>query len=261
MLVRNKLNIAGETHTESDLRRDEERRFCLAKTGSADYWTEAEFPDLYEGKTQPALGDPAADLMEFRATHGVAILISAFDELGDEGVTVAATPAASAAALLSAFDAKVQKLITARERVDRSWRPSTPKVDSVVRNAHAKIESAYQAYEAKFRNAPTQQQLTAVRDFANGRVELRDLVPELADAVGAKLKDRRDGTELARYMRTQRSNFMGLGAVFSKRVGVWKVGDLHIQDLLDGTSKVDSSRINIITKGEFNQELDAWRQG
>lgn len=262
MLVREKLNIVGETHTESNARRDAERQFCLAKTGSANYWTEADFPDLGQGGQQVTQFDPAADLMEFRATHGAAMLIDKFDKLGDEGVTVSATPVRSAAPAISTFDGKVRDLMLVRERIDRSWRPSSQEVDKAVRDVHDAVERAYQKYDAAFRNASTEQRLKAVRDFTNSRVDLRDLVPALAAAVGVSLSDGRDAAELAKYMRKQRSTFMGLGAVFSqraKRVGVWKVGDLHIADLLNGTSNVRANEINIVTKADFNQEFAAWQ--
>jgi hypothetical protein len=262
VLARDKLNIAGETHTESDTRRAEERQFCSSKTGSADYWTENDFPDLPLGGQQQAHAEPGADLMEYRATHGAAMLIIKFDKLGDEAINVSATPVNSAAAAIGAFNTEVRELMQFRDRVDGSWRPSSDAVNSAVQAVYDNVKSAYQAYDAARRNALAQQQLKAVRDFANSRIGLRDLVPALADAAGARLADKRDAAELAKVMRRQRSTFMGLGAVFSKRkAGVWKVGDGHIQDLTDGTSKIDRSRINIVTKKEFNEELAAWRGG
>jgi hypothetical protein len=262
VLARKKLNIAGETHTESDGRRALERQFCSAKTGSADYWTENDFPDLALGGQQQAAAEPGADLMEYRATHGAAMLIVQFDKLSDQAINVSATRVDSAAAAIGAFTTEVQKLMQLRDRVHRSWRPSTEAVNRAVQTVYDNVESAYQAYDAALQNASAQRQLQAVREFANSRVGLRDLVPALADAVGARLADKRDAAELAKFMRRQRSTFMGLGAVFSlRKAGVWKVGDGHIQDLTDGTSKIDKNRINIVTKKEFNEEFDAWRSG
>ncbi|MET0236394.1 MAG: hypothetical protein ABW224_17230 [Kibdelosporangium sp.] len=247
----------GEDHAESKLRRDAERKFCLAKTGSADYWTEAEFPDLPKDGHQQAHGDPAADLMEFRATHGAAMLIAAIDRLGDEAVGVSATSASSAGPVVTAFDVKVKKLMLTRDRIDRSWRPSSPDVNLAVQAVYDSVESAFQAYNTAFLNAPPAKQLKAILDFGNSRVALRDKVPALADAVGAVVANKRDAAELAKYMRTQRSTFMGLGAIFSKRkAGVWKVGDLHITDLTSGSSNVDQSRINIVSQDDFNHALN-----
>jgi hypothetical protein len=47
-LVPGKLNVVGEIRTESALHRDAEKRFALEKTRSANYWTEADFPDLHQ---------------------------------------------------------------------------------------------------------------------------------------------------------------------------------------------------------------------
>src|SRR5215510_7302621 len=119
MLVREKLNIVGETHTESKPRIDAEKQFCLKKTGSTNYWTEAEFPDLalarHQRGQQQVKGDPAADLMEFRATHGAAMLIDKLDKLGDEAVNVSAIPVKSAVEPVGAFNKKVREFIQVRD--------------------------------------------------------------------------------------------------------------------------------------------------
>jgi hypothetical protein len=257
-LVADRLNIVGETHTESDARRAEEIKFCLVKAGSADYWTEDKFPDLSTDGVQQFQGDPGADLMEFRATHGIAYLVAAIDKLGDEAVNVSTTPVNSAGPVVTAFDLKVKKLMVMRDRVDRSWRPSSEAVNRAVQAAYDQAERAFQAYNTAFQNAPANKQLKAIRDFSNSRIALRDLIPALTAAVGAEISDNRDAHQLAEYMRTQRSIFMGLGAIFSMRKkGVWKVGDLHITDLTSGKSNVDRSRINVVSKEDFNAQLQA----
>lgn len=86
-LVANKLNVVGETHTESDVRRPVEKAFSKAMTGSDNYWTEAEFPDLHmavSGRRARAQAQPGrdanADLMEFRAAHAAAMLIGQYEK-------------------------------------------------------------------------------------------------------------------------------------------------------------------------------------
>src|SRR5689334_17517925 len=82
-LVSGKLNVVGETHNESDLVRPAEMLFALAKTGSANYWTEAEFLDLYQpvgsraGRGGQEQAEAAqADLL-YRAAHCAALVIVA----------------------------------------------------------------------------------------------------------------------------------------------------------------------------------------
>jgi hypothetical protein len=42
-LVKDKLNVAGENHDESDKRRNKEREFARTETGSENYWQEGDF--------------------------------------------------------------------------------------------------------------------------------------------------------------------------------------------------------------------------
>ena len=80
VLVRGKLNVVGETHTESDPRRKDEKRFALAMTGGG-YWTEAELLDQQQQvgarrqrvRQGPANDDQPADLMEMRAAHAAGL--------------------------------------------------------------------------------------------------------------------------------------------------------------------------------------------
>jgi hypothetical protein len=89
-------------------------------------------------------------------------------------------------------------------------------------------------------------------------ITLRTLVPALEKVVGAPASPDRDAGALARYMRLQRSSFMGSAAGLSKQTGVWKIGDLHVADLMDGTVKVDTSRMNLVRKEDFDVEIEAW---
>jgi hypothetical protein len=260
VLQSNKLNLVGELHSESDSRRDAEKRFCLATINDPGYWVEHEFPDAYEGNLSNLPGVPEADLMEYRGTHGVALAIKEFDKLGDQAVGVSATRAGDAPAALGEFHTKVVDLLRYTLRVKNSWRPSrTTEVNLAVKAVYDHVVAATQAYRDAHQNASVQDQLTALRDFANSRIILRDMVPTLAKAVGATLTDDRDATELANYMRRQRSAFMAVGAVSSGLVGVWKVGDGHIADLKNGTAKVDVRRINVVTRQEFNTEFQGWQ--
>ena len=268
ILVPGKLNVVGESHNESDLVRDEEKRFCFKNTQSTNYWTEAEFLDLQvkvgirkdRGGQQP--GDPAADLMEFRAAHSAAFLIAKFEKLANDAATVAATTPESAVltAVHSFVDVKFRDFITLRDRLARSWRPTTSNaVNSAADAAFTNVENARKTYFTAIRNATPGQQLAATRALVDNRDALRALVPPLEKAVGQPYSPDRNAATLAHNMRVQRSSFMGLAAVVSEQIGVWKVGDLHIADLMDGTVKVDTSRMNLVTKEDFTLEFEAWK--
>lgn len=259
MLKKDMLNLAGEDHAESKPRRDKERAFCEAKTGSPDYWTEAEFPNWPKDEQYASTGDPAADLMEYRATHGAALLVARFYSLGDQAIGVSALDLSKAPPEVTAFNTKVQNLKLLRDRIDKAWRASSSQVDAAVRAVYAAAEKAFTDYDAAFTNATTGKQQVAIRDFGNRRVDLRKLVPALTAAVKAKIKDNSDAAALAAYMCVQRSNFMSLGAKLSNRTGVWKVGEGHIEDIKSGRSTVHMPEINVVTQAEFNQEYEVWK--
>jgi hypothetical protein len=71
-LVKDRLNVAGETHPESDARRGRERQIAATKTGSPNYWQEGEF--TIQGKPeQPA--DPYQLRFEYLLKLGLALQI------------------------------------------------------------------------------------------------------------------------------------------------------------------------------------------
>ncbi|MBP2320349.1 hypothetical protein JOF56_000734 [Kibdelosporangium banguiense] len=263
-LAADRFNLVGEDHAESKPRRDLERQFCEAKTNSKNYWTEAAFLDPHEeGQTAPE-GDSSADLMEYRAMHGVGLLLVQFEKLGDEAVTVSTTPSVSAVSAVGVFAEKVKLIVPLRDRIDRSWRESTPEVTQAVRTVCDNVVRVCQVYlDAVQGTSSPGLQLQATRKFANDRSAIRDLLPNLAKLAGANLKGEheRDARQLESYMRLQRSRFMGFGAnqaSGARTRGVWKVGNGHIDDLVSGRANVGTRFLNIVSQQDFNDELKAW---
>jgi hypothetical protein len=442
-LVPGKLNVVGETHNESDARRVAEMQFSLAKTGSANYWTEAEFLDAYQrfgdrrprGGQDQAQDDPAAADLQYRAAHCAALVIVTFEELANEADRVAAalpTSATPTAALRTFADGKIRAFIQARDLLAAGWEKTQSEVVNAAAEAvYTNVKAALATYFAAIRNAPPGQQVAATKALAGNRVALGALAAPLAQAVSAtpptadaatlaqykrwqigtktgtgvpeqakgsaaadlmvfraafaaaylmarfdELADAADrvaaaqpqsadaafrkfvdenfrnfvdirnrltntweapksgpvdpaiaavftnvqavftnaqaaiktfvttppqGTidvklaatkalarsrvafgallgplakaagvtspndssaaVMAQYLREQRSRFMGLAAGWSKEIGVWKIGDLHVDDLKEGgPAKVDASRINLISEEDFYAEFTAWQQ-
>jgi hypothetical protein len=269
LLVPGMLNIVGEDHKESGSRRDEEKRFAAAKTLSDNYWTEASFPDLAQtfgtrkargGRQQPK-DDSAADLMELRAAHAAAMLIVRCEQLAGWATRVAAVPESEATRVITAFLAqKVKPFKDAEDRLDVTWRETnTVAVTAAVKQVFTEVKRVRQGYIAALRGVPGAQRLKATRALADNLVALRKLVEPLATAVGENPSDYTDTAGLAQAMRVRRSIFMGLAVGRSKAVGVWKIGDGHISDMLDGTVKVDMSKMNVVPRDDFNTEFDAWQ--
>jgi hypothetical protein len=261
-----RLNVVGETHNESDLRRDLEKRFCAAKTQNANYWTEAEFPDLYQqtgtrkARSGPAQVDPIADLMEFRAAHSAALLITRFEKLADDAHRVAtAQPAAAADAFRVFLGETYKNFVKIQQRLGNSWVPTqSDAVNTAAQAVFTRVDSLRQAFFSSLNAASLDQNIRSTQALSDNGHALRDLVPALEKAVGVSPSPDRNAAALAQDMRVRRSAFMGLAAVLSKQVGVWKIGDLHVTDLTDGTAKVDTTRMNLVSEDDFSHELQAW---
>ncbi|WP_157432921.1 hypothetical protein [Actinomadura rifamycini] len=259
MLVAGMLNLVGEYHSDSDARRDEERAFCLAKVKDPNYWVEHLFPDVYDRGLKNLPDVSGADLVEYRAAHGVALAIKKFERLGEEAVTVSTLSVNSADGPLAAFHDKVREVVEFASTVSKRARlDADNEVNVAARAVYRALIDACRAYTAAG-NAPTKDRLTAVRNLANGRIGVRDRLPALAKAVGADVADDRDAAELATCMRRRRSGFMGVAAEHSGLIGVWKVGNGHVEDLRNGTPKVALSRVHLVTAEDFETEFDAWR--
>jgi hypothetical protein len=269
ILVSGKLNVVGEDHAESDPRRRLERLFCLDQTQNNNYWTEAEFLDLHEqvgirgnrsGPVQPPQRNASADLMEYRAVHGVAMLIKKFDELADAAGNAAAS--GDRTAVFAFVQVNLRSFRKDQKRVVNTWTPTASgDVNTAVQNVYDNINALLAKYVQVMRLALAKNsvdiQLKATQVLANGRTAIDALLDPLLQAVGVPKAS--NAGELAGEMRKQRSLAMGL-ATYTTRIGVWKIGDGHIQDLLDGTAKVDMSRANFVTRDEFNTAFDAWKR-
>jgi hypothetical protein len=268
-LVGGKLNVVGEDHAESGARRRLEKVFVADMTGDPNckYWTEADFPDLRNDipgrkkKAGTAQADPAADLMEFRAVHGVSMLIASFDTLCDVAARVAAiTDNRSGKAIALFLTGYFTKFVEKRKRIVGTWEPTlTPDVNSAVNAVYAAVGNALVAYvtAVKANKHDVAQLRVATQALASNRGAVDALLDPLLAAVGVPHTD--DPGALATEMRKQRSAAMGIAAHLSSQTGVWKVGNRHVKDLQDEEIKVDMSKANYVTKDDFNQAFNAWK--
>jgi hypothetical protein len=277
-LLPGKLNVVGENHAESGPRRDLEKAFAKEMTGNANYWTEADFLDLHQKvgirKMRGGQGqakNPGADLMEYRAVHGVAMLIDGFDKLCDEASRVAGISDNSAKAAVTAFvTVNVKAFLNRRKRIVGTWEPTvSDSLDDAVQAVFDNVNAAVLAVYDKTYNvlnlyldlvaheAAVDMQLAFTQDLANERAAVDALLPPLLTAAGVPQTD--NPVAVANDMRKQRSAYMGLATTVTDQVGVWKIGDLHIQDLMDGTVNIDMSRANFVTRDDFNQAYEAWK--
>lgn len=266
-LVADRLNVVGETHTESDPRRASERAFSLARTGTANYWTEAEFPDLHmavsgrrgRGQPQPQ-GSASADLMEYRAIHAAALLVAQYDRTAQAARVLAESTALKTPSegnglppeLRTFLDVDLRKLVKYKERVRKAWTATQSQgVNQAVQHVFEYVEKIVTLFMETMRTASERRKALLFLHSANDL--LKSHAAPLAAAGGVP-----GSTDVARDMRIARSRSMGLAAELSSQKGVWKVGDLHVADVLDGSTQTLRVKANYERKDAFDTELAAW---
>lgn len=264
-LIPNQLNVVGESHDESGQRREAEQKFCQAMTGLAKYWTESEFPELQRPigsrKIRPEAANrtPEADMMEFRATHSAALVIAGFERLARAAHSTAAVPPDQAKAAVGSFIrddlAEFKEL---QERLKRSWRKTaSPTVNDLVQEVYDTTGMVAQEYQRGLGSEPAKM-LQATQVLADHDTTFRGFVSKLEHVIGQGYSEDGTAASLAFKMRVARSTFMGLAAEASSELGVWKVGDLHVTDLLNRTARIQIRRMNLVSKKDFNDEFDVW---
>lgn len=264
------LNVVGESHNQSGARRALEKEFVFEKTGSRNYWTEYEFPDMQTEvgtrDKQEQDEEDGADLMEYRAAHGASLLIKESETLAATARKISGlkvdqlTPDKTVVfnKLVTKFDTSIEDFHQLANRVERSLTTTgTPEVNRVIEAIFQRVQNTCRQYVSAARGNPGELK-TAALSVATLLDDLPKVRPALEKAVGVSSPSGGKKTTLEDKMRTQRSSFMGLATVFSQQVGVWKVGNAHVDDLLSGRSKVDMSKANFVTKEAFNDEFDDW---
>jgi hypothetical protein len=235
------------------------------------YWLEDEFPDLGDQirpprGTQKRAENQGADLVEYRAAMGAAMLIDEFSKLCDEALKVgnmSIPDSARARKMVSGVVAvfvtgTLKPFLKTRDYLkDTLTSKPSEDVDNAVNAVYRQIKVAISAYRAVMKKDPPPalgEELEATLALAANRQAMLDLVQPLSVAVGSKTGTAED---LAQEMMTKRSEFMGIAANYTQQTGVWKVGDYHIQELKSRTANVES-RANIVTRAEFNKAYEAW---
>lgn len=262
----NTLNVVGEFHSESNPRRALEQQFIFETIGSNNYWTEDKFldkPVKVGSRKMRTTGAPSkgADLMEFRAAHGTTMLVDQWEKLCAEASRIGAITDDTASGAVTGFiKVNVKAFQELKDKVARTWQDTdSADVNAAVHAVYDNIDDVLQKYFKLMKIAVSSKDvgkcLIATQALGNKRDFITGLMQPVLDTVGAQSSP--DGAA-SEEMRDMRSIFMGLGGVFQKEVGVWKVGQGHIDDLNSGKANVDRSRVNFVTRDEFNKEFNAW---
>lgn len=241
----NRLNVAGEDHDESDKRRFDERRFALQEANGM-YWNENEFGvEISIGETK---GEVDADSLSFRWLQIVSFILD-INSLSSnkEGV--------------QRLVSWINELAGVHESLDNLSEADRARVDSRLNFTEIKVTVA------EIQNHKTFiEKITEIRERLKGKLNKEnkknyDIEDEKADLfqLNLGLADvlKFDPAENSKKITLDRSMLMwGAANQHGNRLGIWKIGDAHVQDIKDRNK--DISTFNLLSRKEFNESYEEW---
>jgi hypothetical protein len=284
-LVQRSLNVVGEDHVISGRRRTAEQFFVLDKIGTGSYWLEQRFPgrpsdyqkldstrvlperitDLLAGVNEEFLAD--ADPPAYRAAGAVADLTDRAQRVAQAAKEVANGPGGRLDRWLAEgiVDTRVRYLAEAIGReVSAGLHSRAGEVYRILDRTIAELSAIVKAWNSAGEGSTERSRVAHEVVVLSERLQKR--IPGLAELVG--VRNVPDAIQLDRAIRIKRSQSMMLSAMLSDvSRGVWKIGEAHIRDLLDGSAQVDLAlslggaglnRVNIVTRDEFEAGFAAW---
>ncbi|MCE0537541.1 hypothetical protein LWF15_18800 [Kineosporia rhizophila] len=274
-ILKDRLNVVGERHTESDLRREAERAYTTKIFGPDRYWQEYEFPDRLaasqQGQQWPT--KELADFMDLRALFGTAFALSFYEPLAR---TAAAAPKAGVGsplnAVLADIETKLADLEGARKRTRSGWRnPETSAVQKAVDLASARLDALLNGYRTAAKDQTPgwiPRRIQAAEKLALGQAVIDQCLDSLAAEEKITLAaGPGKGTQLWNLLSDRRSLMMVAATQLSPIPGIWKIGDRHVQDILTGKVKArvtnraaacsgePHAQANYITHDQFTEIL------
>jgi hypothetical protein len=275
LLLPGKVNLVGESHDVSGPRQDREKEFVTEMMGpGAGYWTEYKFQAKDAGQ-----GERSADPMEYRGAQATAELLFKFGGLcdiaknrADEVKTVGddAKSLGDAVSAVMRFFQDLKDFWAFRAKMANSWDRDQVSDSDESRAVLGAVDMVWEFFGAKVndfltnmdtaQNNPTERlrvigQIGAIRTLGDSGDDLPALSEQLSAAVGS---EGTDSAGLADEINAMRSKRMAEEAASSGLAGVWKVGDIHIEDLMKGRAGVDTSGINVVTGEDFERAFKEW---
>lgn len=264
VLVRDKLNIAGERHPESNARRDVERQVALAKTGSANYWREGEFTESANSQ-QPA--DPYVLRYEFVLKQALTLPIPALaahtkeeylNELAFGDVNFL-TEIENAMSQFYADDLEVygQKIEMYGARTARAvWLAGLRRVINhhcgKAKGLIAEFTQKSTTVDGMFSSVDVGKMEEMVRASKPLASSLDEIIEGLDQMEKALIRAQIDFNLDARDVSSERSHAMHLvGQARAGEKGLWKVGEKHAADMMG----IGGKNYNLLSRADFNGEL------
>jgi Domain of unknown function (DUF4157) len=261
------LNVAGETHSESNPRRDEEKKFSKDRSGSPNYWLEQAFTVTKDNMTREEADSPylrAVHIMMLMGTAGENAQKVAGEKKKETRRNATIKPGQMVGVLGSAetelreryktVDEEVQKVQRYTDRLQRSYKATgDQEIDQIYGEMIDYWKTLYENHKiAMDPSSKWKDMLSSLKEIGRVGAALKKHLETLEQKTN--IKD-------AAGARDARSMAMMQGAAKEKgKRGTWKVGDLHITDMLQAPNNQIKQEVNIVTKQAFNDELAEWRK-
>ncbi|OJJ16775.1 hypothetical protein BKI52_33255 [marine bacterium AO1-C] len=248
-LVKDRLNVVGETHDESNARRVEEKAFCKEQTGSSNYWGENQFRAKHSYTNSKV---PFADPFVLRIDQFISFAIQYCEEMKESAKewksNLAMGKLSSVYMALKGLKDTLKLMDDKQDGFELSttqkseYAPLKQEIDDnmhLIASVNASVKE-YQYDEEKLESFVKGDGLfLEFEAWLNSLTDFRDL---------KDLYGKQEFSELSREISQQRSEAMHEAANRrNKAKGVWKIGEKHRQDL---EGKADK-KYNLVSKEEF----------
>lgn len=245
--AKDKLNVVGEDHDESDLVRPEEKQYFHVAVGGG-YWTENMFMVQSKNEQGASVQTPA-DPTSLRALAGLHDFVRLSKGFNKEEVP-------SPDVILSiAFNVHLATF----ELIDLAlnhWKATKgvryptnlTKAETATRdNRHNSRFVALQAIKSDLNSLVLMKNEKMV---GANRVQVREFYKKIRDnrkLLTANLMEKPVLDELRSQKMHEAAN------AHANQVGVWKIGDDHVKDILRNGDKWGPRKYNLITMGQFEE--------
>ncbi|MEA3157889.1 MAG: hypothetical protein QOK44_5478, partial [Betaproteobacteria bacterium] len=266
-----RLNVVGETHSESEPRRGQEKEYTNQVTKGG-YWLEQEFK--YSAGADDKASEAPGDPVDLRITQRLVqlneytdLVIKNIDDLDNKGF-----PGSIEQQRLVIRDSVVQLGVPTANLPYELGREGAPKAVAYQLEGGKTVDAAglKDLMQLILADAGKMlQELAAVALDAATQRESKLAQPAI-EKLRSKVADHKQTigkwprvkiTETRQQVREQRSAVMAAAASReAARKGVWKIGELHVHDMLQDEKAADKRAFELTTKDEFNQELAAYEK-
>ncbi|ALV07067.1 hypothetical protein [Roseateles depolymerans] len=257
-LAQDRLNIVGENHPESDARRADEIEHCARLLGWGKYWVEGFFPIPLAGGGF-ALGDPP-----FLRFYNILFIIKPFDFITGDLKTDFNKIDQVAAFYQSLLYSVTFEAIAAVSAVDMYAEFEENPGDHLV--THNKVFELKEGLHKDLGEIRSLAQKTSEYSVTRSRYRetIEDLNDRFADfnatlnAIG-EFVDEREVDQAEKFKGTCGLRSLGMAEAANlanaPKSGVWKVGQAHIDDMLD----LPVRTFKLISRDDYNLELAAFK--